>query len=140
LFKVLVIKSFTSLQIDTSSFQKFCSSLRIVPTMMPISKIHRALVVLVTVGLMPMVSMSQTSPDIGAAQRQAGILQRQEQERLQREQDEIRRRNNPVDGLDTRQLQPKIEVPELGVIVASRMIALTQNGIRCSWPERSCGS
>ena len=24
--------------------------------------------------------------------------------------------------------------------VASRMIALTQNGIRCSWPERSCGS
>ena len=108
--------------------------------MMPISKIHRALVVLVTVGLMPMVSMSQTSPDIGAAQRQAEILQRQEQERLQREQDEIRRRNNPVDGLDTRQLQPKIEVPELGVIVASRMIALTQNGIRCSWPERSCGS
>jgi hemolysin activation/secretion protein len=84
--------------------------------MMPISKIHRALVVLVTVGLMPMVSMSQTSPDIGAAQRQAEILQRQEQERLQREQDEIRRRNNPVDGLDTRQLQPKIEVPELGVI------------------------
>ena len=27
---------------------------------------------------------------------------------------------------------------ELGV--ASRMIALTQNGIRFSWPERSCGS
>jgi hypothetical protein len=24
--------------------------------------------------------------------------------------------------------------------VASRMIALTRNGIRCSWPERSCGS
>jgi hypothetical protein len=26
------------------------------------------------------------------------------------------------------------------ISVASRMIALTQNGIRCSWPERSCGS
>jgi adenine-specific DNA-methyltransferase len=26
------------------------------------------------------------------------------------------------------------------LIVASRMIALTQNGIRCSWPERSCAS
>jgi hypothetical protein len=24
--------------------------------------------------------------------------------------------------------------------VASRMIALTQNAIRCSWPERSCAS
>ena len=26
------------------------------------------------------------------------------------------------------------------LFVASLMIALTQNGIRCSWPERSCGS
>jgi hypothetical protein len=26
------------------------------------------------------------------------------------------------------------------IVVASRMIALTQNGIRCSWPERSCAS
>jgi hypothetical protein len=26
------------------------------------------------------------------------------------------------------------------LVVASRTIALIQNGIRCSWPERSCGS
>ena len=63
---------------------------------------------------MPVLSMAQTSSDIGAAQRQAETLQRQEQERLQREQDDVRRRNSPVDGLDTRLLQPKIEVPELG--------------------------
>ena len=62
---------------------------------------------------MPVLGLAQTSADIGAAQRQAEIQQRQEQERLQREQDEVRRRNDPVDGLDTRLLQPKIEVPAL---------------------------
>jgi choline dehydrogenase len=30
--------------------------------------------------------------------------------------------------------------PAESLAVASRMIALTQNGIRCSWPERSCAS
>jgi ATP-dependent DNA helicase RecG len=36
-----------------------------------------------------------------------------------------------------------LESKEYGLcclVVASRMIALTQNGIRCSWPERSCAS
>ena len=32
------------------------------------------------------------------------------------------------------------QITKLALDVASRMIALTQNGIRCSWPERSCGS
>ena len=62
--------------------------------------------------LLPMSLLAQTPADIGAAQRQADILQRQEQDRLQ--QDDLRRRNSPVDGLDTRQLQPKFEIPELG--------------------------
>ena len=71
-----------------------------------------AVLCMATVTLAPMLSSAQTPADIGAAQRQAEILQRQEQERLR--QDDARRRNDPVDGLDTRQLQPKITVPELG--------------------------
>ena len=35
---------------------------------------------------------------------------------------------------------PKWLDPITSLIVASRTIALTQNGIRCSWPERSCAS
>ncbi len=82
--------------------------------MMHVSKNYYVVAGLVAGALMPVLSMAQTSSDIGAAQRQAETLQRQEQERLQREQDDVRRRNSPVDGLDTRLLQPKIEVPELG--------------------------
>jgi hypothetical protein len=39
-------------------------------------------------------------------------------------------------------MRPQYEslVRGIWLLVASRMIALTQNGIRCSWPERSCGS
>ena len=80
--------------------------------MMRLSPVQCAVLCMATVTLVPMLSSAQTPADISAAQRQAEILQRQEQERLQ--QDDARRRNDPVDGLDTRQLQPKITVPELG--------------------------
>lgn len=80
--------------------------------MLRLSPMRCAVLCMATVALAPMLSSAQTPADIGAAQRQAEILQRQEQERLQ--QDDARRRNDPVDGLDTRQLQPKINVPELG--------------------------
>ena len=80
--------------------------------MMRLSPVQCAVLCMATVTLVPMLSSAQTPADISAAQRQAEILQRQEQERLQ--QDDARRRNDPVDGLDTRQLQPKIVVPELG--------------------------
>ena len=80
--------------------------------MMRPTPVQYAVFCLATMAIAPMVSIAQTPADIGAAQRQAEILQRQEQERLQ--QDDTRRRNEPVDGLDTRQLQPKITVPELG--------------------------
>lgn len=59
-------------------------------------------------------SYAQSRPDIEAAQRQAEIIQRQEQERLKRDQEEIRRRTEPVEGMDTKSLQPKIEVPSIG--------------------------
>ena len=77
-----------------------------------LSPMRCAVLCMATVTLVPILSSAQTPADISAAQRQAEILQRQEQERLQ--QDDTRRRNDPVDGLDTRQLQPKITVPELG--------------------------
>lgn len=59
-------------------------------------------------------SFAQTQADINAAQQNAESIQRLEQERLQRDQEEARRRTERVDGLDTKQLQPKIEVPTLG--------------------------
>ena len=82
--------------------------------MMRPTPVQYAVFCLATMAIAPMVSIAQTPTDIGAAQRQAEILQRQERERLQ--QDDARRRNDPVDGLDTRQLQPKITIPELGAI------------------------
>lgn len=85
--------------------------------MMRLTPVQWAVLCMGPVMLAPMLSSAQTPADIGAAQRQAEILQRQEQERLQ--QDDARRRNNPVDGLDTRQLQPKITVPELGATCRS---------------------
>lgn len=85
--------------------------------MLRLSPMRCAVLCMATVTLAPMLSSAQTPADIGAAQRQAEILQRQEQERLQ--QDDARRRNDPVDGLDTRQLQPKITVPELGATCRS---------------------
>ena len=88
--------------------------MRIVLMVMRVSKPQRALFCMVAATLLPLWSWAQTPADIGAAQRQAEILQRQEQERVLREQEDTRRRNEPVDGLDTRLLQPKIDVPELG--------------------------
>lgn len=78
------------------------------------------------VGL-PGVAAAQTAADIQAAQRQAEIQQRQEQDRLQREQEEIRQRSEHVDGMDTKLLQPKIEVPDLGV-TCRQIDAITING------------
>lgn len=57
---------------------------------------------------------AQTQADINAAQQKAESIQRLEQERLQRDQEEARRHTERVEGLDTKQLQPKIEVPALG--------------------------
>ncbi len=59
-------------------------------------------------------TFAQTPADIAAAQRQAEIIQRQEQERLRRDQEDAMRRSERVDGMDTRSLQPKIEVPAIG--------------------------
>lgn len=64
--------------------------------------------------LLPNVTFAQTRADIEAAQRQAEIIQRQGQERLQRDLEEVRRRTERVEGLDTNSLQPKIEVPPIG--------------------------
>ncbi len=79
--------------------------------------IHKALLglYLITGFLGAASSFAQTAADIQAAQRQAEIIQRQEQERLQKDQEETRRRTERVDGIDTDKLQPKIEVPALGV-------------------------
>lgn len=68
----------------------------------------------VLAGILPLQALSQTSTDIEAAQRQAQILQRQAQEQLQRDQEEARRRREAVEGLDTRGLQPEIQVPAIG--------------------------
>ncbi len=57
---------------------------------------------------------AQTAQDIEAAQRQAEILQRQEQQRLENELEEARRRGERVDGLDTSAMQPRIAVPDIG--------------------------
>ncbi|MCD6027172.1 MAG: ShlB/FhaC/HecB family hemolysin secretion/activation protein [Solimicrobium sp.] len=64
--------------------------------------------------LMSVASHAQTPADIDAAQRQAEIIQRQEQEQLQRDQERVRRRPERVEGIDTKSLQPKIEVPDAG--------------------------
>lgn len=74
-----------------------------------------ALVLCLVMGMfLPNVTPAQTLGDIEAAQRQADIIQRQEQERLQRDQEEVRRRTERVEGMDTKSLQPKIEVPGIG--------------------------
>jgi len=65
--------------------------------------------------LMSGVSYAVTAADISAAQRQADIIQRQEQERIQRDQEAARNRAEHIDGMDTDRLQPKIKVPALGV-------------------------
>ena len=62
------------------------------------------------------VTSAQTPADIEAAQRQAEIIQRQEQDRLQRDLEEARRRAERVDGLDTQKLLPKIDVPAIGAV------------------------
>jgi hemolysin activation/secretion protein len=99
--------------------------------------------------VLPLGSLAQTPADIGAAQRQAEILQRQEQERLQREQDELRRRNEPVDGLDTRRLRPDIAVPDLGagcrairairINSAPHLSAATRQAITANFAGRCLG-
>jgi hemolysin activation/secretion protein len=63
----------------------------------------------------PVVSLAATPADINAAEKQAEIIQRQEQERIEREREEARRRSERVEGMDTKALQPKIEVPAIGV-------------------------
>ena len=62
------------------------------------------------------VTNAQTQADREAAQRQAEIIQRLEQDSLHRDQEQSRRRTERVDGMDTKNLQPKIEVPAIGVV------------------------
>lgn len=66
------------------------------------------------ISLMSYASYAQTPADIDAARRQSDIIQRQDQERMQREQEKILRRGDDVKGTDTTSLQPKIEVPDSG--------------------------
>ena len=69
---------------------------------------------LMTGMFLPNFTSAQTAADIAAAQRQAEIIQRQEQERLRYDQEEARRRAERVEGIDTRSLQPKVDVPSIG--------------------------
>lgn len=55
-----------------------------------------------------------TPADIEAAQRQADVIQKQEQERLRNEREELRRKTERVDGMDTDALIPEVSVPEIG--------------------------
>lgn len=64
--------------------------------------------------LLPNLTFAQALPDVAAARRQAEILQRQEQDRLQHDLEEARRRGERVEGMDTKSLQPKIVVPDIG--------------------------
>ncbi|SIT12664.1 ShlB/FhaC/HecB family hemolysin secretion/activation protein [Neptunomonas antarctica] len=64
--------------------------------------------------LMPDSSFAATQADIEAAQRQLNIIQRQEQDRIERDQEAARRRTDGVDGMDTQPLMPKITVPAIG--------------------------
>lgn len=64
--------------------------------------------------LMPGISYAQTQEDIQAIQREVETIQRLDRERIQRDQEAARRRTDGVDGMDTKQLMPKITVPSLG--------------------------
>jgi hemolysin activation/secretion protein len=59
---------------------------------------------------------AQSQADREAASRQAEIIQRQEQERQRSEQEDRRRRAERVDGADTNQMLPKINVPSMGAV------------------------
>lgn len=54
--------------------------------------------------------------DSGAAQRQIDIIQRQEQDRIRRDQEKSINRTDRVDGLDANKFLPKIDVPKIGAV------------------------
>ncbi len=60
-------------------------------------------------------SWAQSLGDIEAAKRQAETIQRQEQERVLRDQEEARRHSKRVEGVDTKTFEPSISVPNIGV-------------------------
>lgn len=64
--------------------------------------------------LMSSMTFAATPADIEAAQRQLEIIQRQAQDRVQEDQEAARRRIDGVEGMDTKELMPKITVPSLG--------------------------
>jgi hemolysin activation/secretion protein len=71
-----------------------------------------ALFISLVVGVMvPNIAFLQTRPDIDAAQRQAEIIQHQEQNRIQRDQEDARSLSDRVNGMDTKSLLPKIQAP-----------------------------
>jgi len=79
------------------------------------SRLAYALAILLFAAVLtPRVAVAQTPADIEAARSQAEIIQRLEQERLLREQEEARRRAERVEGVDTKSLEPQIVVPDIG--------------------------
>lgn len=59
-------------------------------------------------------ALAQTPADIAAAQRQQETIQRQEQQRLEREQAAARRLSPTVEGTDTSALRPPVQVAPIG--------------------------
>lgn len=55
-----------------------------------------------------------TNAELNVIRGQAEVIQRQEQERLKKDQEDARKRSGPVDGFDTDSLKPKIEVSPIG--------------------------
>lgn len=70
----------------------------------------------VYLSVLPNTAAAQTPADISAAERQAEFLQRQEQERLDREREEALKRAKEPKGIDTESFQPEIKVPDIGAV------------------------
>lgn len=64
--------------------------------------------------LMSDTSFAQTAEEIQEIQRQIETIQRLEQDRVDRDQEAARRRTDGIDGIDTEQLMPNIQVPAIG--------------------------
>lgn len=121
-----------------SALQRNSASITTKPPILSISKrllnfpvssvVHSAVGLCLAMGmLLSNVSYAQTAEDIAAARRRAEILQRQEQDRLQHDLEEARRRAERPDGMDTKSLQPKIVVPDIGA-PCREIKAITING------------
>ena len=77
--------------------------------------------------LMPSMTFAVTPADIQAAQRQLDNIQREEQERIQRDQEAARSKAEHIEGMDTRGLYPKIGESPLDA-PCSEISEITING------------